>query len=124
MPQTKKSNVPEGYKTTKGELNDIVALSEGEGVFGEYLGVKSLPSNFSKDGSILWRIKKDDGEVVLINEKATMQDIRLSSLKVGMRVGVVFNGWIQGKKRKYKDFEVFIHQEDLKDYGDNEDIPY
>ena len=62
MPQTKKSNVPEGYKTTKGELNDIVAFSEGEGVFGEYLGVKSLPSNFSKDGSILWRIKKDDGE--------------------------------------------------------------
>lgn len=109
----KKTKVPEGYKSTKGELHDIVTLEEGEGVFGEFLGIKTLPSNFSKDGSILWRIKRDeDGEVVLINEKTTMQDIRLSELKVGMKVGVVYNGWVQGKKNKYKDFEVFIAGEE------------
>jgi hypothetical protein len=112
MPAKKATNIPQGYKTTRtGELLQIYKFeSEGEQVFGKFCGIKTLPSEYSKDGSVLWMIQKPDGEMVLVNEKTTMKDLRISTIKEGDDILIVYNGIVQGKKRKYKDFEVFIKE--------------
>jgi len=110
-PDVKPEGFPDGYKSTKqgdGELHEIVRLEEGQFIEGYYYGTKLLPSNYSADGSVLWMIKCHDGEIRLLNERTTMKDVRLTSLREGMAVLVINNGEKQGKKNKYKDFEVFI----------------
>lgn len=108
----KTKQAPKGYKTTRSnELHEIVKFQDvGDSVEGRYMGVKILPSDYNKDGSVLWQIVKDDGELVLVNEKTVMKDIRISILKEGDQIMIVYNGEVQGKKRKYKDFEVFIKE--------------
>lgn len=106
--------VPDGYKSTRGEgageLHEIVKLEEGQYLEGHYYGIKILPSNYSADGSILWQIKCNDGEIRLINEKTTMKDIRLKHLREGQAVLIMNNGYVDGKKARYLDFEVFIKE--------------
>jgi len=111
--QTTKKEKPEGidgYSSCHdGGFSDIHEFkNEGEVLKGEYKGTKILPSKYSKDGSILWMVKKEDGELILVNEKTTMQSVRIEKLKEGMDIAIRYNGWKEGKNNQYKDFEVFI----------------
>jgi hypothetical protein len=112
---TQKANTnktPAGYKTTRtGELHKIFKFEkEGDNIAGRYCGIKTLPSEYSKEGSVLWMLADAEGEIFLVNEKTTMKDLRISTIKEGDEILVVFNGVKQGKKRQYKDFEVFIKE--------------
>jgi hypothetical protein len=112
------TNVPEGYRSTRDrELYPIKTFeAEGDQIEGKFLGIKKLPSKFNKGESILWKIaEKETGEIILINEKTTMLDVRIEDLKENDDVIVIFHGIKQGKNRKYKDFEVLIRENDFQD---------
>lgn len=110
--QTKTQNGE--WKTTRDrERYPIIEFKKpGDSIIGKFLGVKRLPSKFDKtNGSILWKVKLDNGEIVLVNEKATMKDLRTEVLADGDDIKIVYNGIIDGDTFDYKDMEVFLKKD-------------
>ena len=75
-------------------------------LIGEYI---SRQENVGVNNSMLYEIKKDDGEVVSV-WGSTVLDTRLKNLEGGERLKIVFNGLKDSPtkgRQPYKDYTVF-----------------
>ena len=86
------------------DRNDTWDFSENPEFVGEYMGKRE---NVGKNNSILYTFIGKDKTPVNVWGSAVL-DTRLSTLKGGELVKIVYKGKVEGEGgRTYKDFEVF-----------------
>ena len=91
-------------------FNEMWDFNEENELEGYYVGKKE---DVGENHSNVYQVEMDNGEIAEF-WGATALDSQLSSIKLGSRVKIIYEGMVDSPKRKgkqYKNFSVFVDKE-------------